>query len=155
MRRDDVTWYNTVEGRETEFPSGNFQSNAQSLNLIATVFANGGKVNGTLLLSDATVREALSDGKVAYDGFLKSSYSFTKGGFCNFDDMDSPLVHPEFKRLYKGFTGWCGLGGGLNMWNVRAKVGLSYCVTGKTLQPLSGPRGDKILKAVQEVLKRL
>ena len=153
--KDDVTWFNTVEGREIEMPSGNMQSNARSLGKVAAMMANGGVTNGIRLLSDNTVNLALSDYKIAYDGFMNAKYSFSKGGFSNFGDMESVTVNPDFKNIYSGFTGWCGLGGSLFLWNSQRKIGFNYTMNAKTLLPISGPRGDQIMKAVQIVLRKI
>lgn len=153
--KDDASWFNTVEGREVEMPSANVQSNARSLGSVAAALANKGTTGGYRLLSPETVQLALSDNKLAYDGFMNATYSFSKGGFSDFGDMESSTVNPLFKSIYKGFTGWCGLGGSLFLWNTTRRVGFNYAMNGKTLLPISGPRGDRIMKAVQTVLKRL
>jgi CubicO group peptidase (beta-lactamase class C family) len=153
--KDDASWFNSVEGREIEMPSANVQSNARSLGKVAALMANGGVTNGVRLLSEETVKLALSDNKMAYDGFMNSNYSFSKGGFSDFGDMESVTVNPDFKTIYSGFTGWGGLGGSLFLWNSQHKIGFNYAMNGKTLLPLSGPRGDRIMKAVQLVLRKI
>ena len=150
--KDDAAWFNTPEGREVEMPSANIQSNARSLGAVAAMMANNGAVRGTTFLSEKTIKLALSENKVACDGFLNATYSFSKGGFADFGDMNSITVNPEFRNIYSGFTGWCGLGGSLFLWNRERRVGFNYNMNGKSLLPISGPRGDRIMKAVQCIL---
>ncbi len=155
MSGNDTDWFNTSNGRALEFPSANMNSNAWSMNTIADLMANRGKTGNIQLLSEEVVSEALSDSKIAYDGYLNSTYSFTKGGFSRLSDMNSPLICKNFREYYDGFYGWCGLGGGFNIWNISKRVGVSYCVNGKTPQPIFGPRGDRIMKSVQAVLQKI
>ena len=117
--------------------------------------ANGGTTEGFQLLSKDAVERSLSENKLARDGFMNATYSFSRGGFADFGDMESITFNPNFKNIYSGFSGWCGLGGSLFLWNTNRRVGFNYAMNGKTLLPCSGPRGDRIMKAVQYVLRKI
>lgn len=143
---------NSSAGRAMEWPSGNVQSNAKSLGRVAAVMANGGTSQGVRLLSPEVVQLAMSEPKVDHDKFLGSTYSFTKGGFSVFSDFRSPLTPADFHQVYRGFSGWCGLGGSLFLWDTQRRVGFTYTMNAKTPQLISG---DRIMKATQLVLSSI
>jgi hypothetical protein len=138
-----------------EWPSGGMQSNARSMAKVNAIIANGGSLGTLKLLSPHTCTLLMSNPIIEYDGFLKCHTSFSQGGVAKMADIRGSLVRSDFSEMYKGFWGWCGLGGSLSLWDVDRKVGLAYAMNGKTLQGISGPRGDRIMTAVQSVLKRI
>ena len=101
---------NTPAGRAIEWSSGSIHSNAQSMAMLACVFANNGALPGLrpLFQQPSTLDSLVSDPRRAYDHYLNSSYSFTKGGYCDFGSFEDHggLVSKEFKDNMRGFSGW-------------------------------------------------
>lgn len=159
---------NSVEGREMHFPSASMHGNARSVAVINNIFATGGLVpvevpcgsEGRMrrvvrrFISAETINQAFSHPITAHDAFLNSQTCFTQGGFAQMSEMRSPLVLPDFHETFGGFWGWGGLGGSWSLWNPEQEVSLAYVMTGRSLHPIGGPRGDRILAAVQVVLAR-
>jgi hypothetical protein len=158
---------NSVEGREMQFPSANIHGNARSVAVINNIFATGGMVpmevpcgpGGRMkrvvqrFISAETVEKTFQEPIVAHDAFLNAETSFTQGGFAKMSEMHSPIVLPNFHETYSGFWGWGGVGGSGSLWNPDEEVSLTYLMNGRSLHPVGGPRGDRIMLAVQEVLK--
>ena len=152
----DVEFINSAAGKAMEWPSANVHSNAKSLGVIAAMMANNGRtLQDYQLLTPEVVKLAMSEPKIDHDKFMGATYSFTKGGFSNFGDFHSVLTPSDFHKVYNGFSGWCGLGGSLFLWDSSRRVGFTYTMNGKTLQLISGPRGDRIMKSTQKVLSDL
>ena len=168
---------NTVDGRAIEWSSGSIQSNAHSMAKLAAVFANNGALAGykPLFHQASTLDSLVSEPKYAYDHYLNSSYSFTKGGYCSFGGFDDHggLVSKEFRDNMQGFSGWgknneliaeyimycyCqigGLGGSIWVYNREKNVGLAYMMNGMHVTAIGGVRTDRIMKAVQSVLAKI
>ena len=143
------------EIRAIEWPSGGMQANAKSVAKINAVFANGGTIDGFRLSSEATVTEALSQPRTEYDELMNAETCFTRGGFSQFSNMISPAVAADFSDVYKGFVGWCGLGGSVSLWHPEHRIAVGYTMNGKTVQLVAGPRSDRIFRAIQKVLNRI
>ncbi|CAE7774829.1 unnamed protein product, partial [Symbiodinium microadriaticum] len=148
----DTSWANSVAGRAQEFPSVNMHADARSIALVNTLFCSGGVVGDVRLLSPETVALSFSEPVIARDEFLNATYSFSKGGFSRLEDMQTIVVPPDFRQIYDGFWGWGGLGGSWSLWDPHRRVSFAYMMNAKTFQNLGGPRGDRIMRAVQEVL---
>mmetsp|Transcript_11989 Transcript_11989/g.22178 ORF Transcript_11989/g.22178 Transcript_11989/m.22178 type:complete len:540 (+) Transcript_11989:169-1788(+) len=158
---------NSVEGREMEFPSANVHGNARSVAIVNNIFATGGLVpmevpcgpGGRMkrvvrrFISAETVAKAFAEPITAHDVFLNSDTCFTQGGFAQMSEMRSTIVLPDFHETFDGFWGWGGVGGSWSLWNPVEEVSFSYMMNGRSLHPIGGPRGDRIMSAVQEVLK--
>ena len=104
-------------------------------------------------MSQKTVALALSEPKYAYDPHLLSHFSFTKGGFAKFDEMDAPFVSPAAHVALKGFYGWGGFGGSWFVFHPSKRVGLGYVPTGLAVRGLGGATSDGLLSAVAAVLQ--
>ena len=141
--------------RSCEIPSAGMHGNARSVAKINALMANNGSLLGTTLLSPATVHLALSEPKIEQDNFLTCSYSFSKGGFSRFSDFTGAIVNDDFNVLLDGFWGWGGYGGSLSIWHPEKQVSVAYTMNALTLQGLGGPRTDRILKAIQDVIRRI
>lgn len=145
-------WVNSVTGREVEVSSATIQTNAMSLAKLGSILMS----DKSDFISQNTLIEAISKPKFDYDPFLDSSYSFTKGGFAMFDDMQSKLVSATFNEDFHGFYGWCGRGGSWFIFNPSKKVSLSYVMNGLGASSvLGGPRSDRIMNTVQKIIRRL
>eukprot|EP00602_Paraphysomonas_sp_CaronLab_P009568 CAMPEP_0185020148 /NCGR_PEP_ID=MMETSP1103-20130426/2743_1 /TAXON_ID=36769 /ORGANISM="Paraphysomonas bandaiensis, Strain Caron Lab Isolate" /LENGTH=522 /DNA_ID=CAMNT_0027550871 /DNA_START=241 /DNA_END=1809 /DNA_ORIENTATION=- len=148
----DCRWVNSVAGRAQEVPSANMHANARSIAKINTLFINEGRVGDTQLMSRETVVQAFSDPIVERDEFINAVCSFTQGGFSRMSDMESSMVPADFKTVYDGFWGWGGLGGSWSLWDPHRRISFAYVMNARTLQTIGGPRGDRIMRAVQAVL---
>jgi hypothetical protein len=147
-----ATWSNTARGREIEIPSATIHANARSLATLGSHWIGGGCKK---IISQRTMDEALSEPQNDFDPFLSSSYSFTKGGFCHFNDFSSKLVSPNFASDFHGFYGWGGKGGSWMIFHPERKISIAYAMNGLAASSLGGPRSDRIMSAVQKVLKRI
>ena len=151
-----------------EFPSGNCHGNARSVAAVNNIFATGGLVpmevpcgpGGRMkrvvkrFISAETVAKCFGDPVTAHDGFLNAETCFTQGGFSQMSEMRSSIVLPDFHETFDGFWGWGGVGGSWSLWHPTEEVSLAYMMNGRSLHPVGGPRGDRIVTAVQAVLQR-
>lgn len=69
------------------------------------------------------------------------------------EDLEGNIMPAATKDLYRGMWGWGGRGGSLSLWDRERNVALAYTMNGLTLQGIGGPRSDRILAAVQKVLR--
>ena len=165
---------NTPEGRALEIPSATMQSNARSLGKLAGLIANNGILhsnNSTSnsdtapttsytypLLTPATISAMCADPVTRPDPLMDSTFSFTQGGFSRFDDFQSQhssIVSDTFQQDFRHFEGWGGIGGSWFVFDRVRGVGLAYTMNGIALSSLGGCRSDRIMQAVQRVLKRI
>lgn len=148
---------NSPEGRAMEWPSGGMLGNAHSMAKVASVLACGGAtIDGVQLISPSTLALALSEPRSAFDVVVDSTYSFTKGGFSRYSDFDSRYVTSSFRQDMDGFFGWGGRGGSFFLFHPEKRLSVGYCMNGLAPQYLiGGPRTDRIMQAVQRVLRRL
>lgn len=164
------SYMNTPQGRALEIPSATMQSNARSLGKLAGMLANNGVLNSDScskkevlsgshsLLSPEIIEAMCANPIVRHDPLMDSTFSFTQGGVSNFNDFDSissSLVADSFQQDFRQFEGWGGFGGSWFIFDRTRSVGLSYTMNGLALSSLGGCRSDRIMRAVQNVLKRL
>lgn len=145
--KDDVKHVNTVEGRTLEVSSGAMQGNARALAKVSALLANGGKIDGVRIVSEETVRLALSDAKVLRDDVWGMTMAFTCGGFADFGSMTelSGVPCDNLAQLQRGFVGWAGKGGSLFLWDVERNIGFAYVMNGMDLGLVGGPRAKPLL----------
>ena len=105
-------------------------------------------------ISAETVSEAFREPITAHDAFLNADTCFTQGGFAKMSEMRSSIVLPDFHETFDGFWGWGGVGGSWSLWSQEHEVSFSYMMNGRSLHPIGGPRGNRIMEAVQAVLRR-
>lgn len=151
--KDVFKWVNSPEGRALEWPSVAMQGNAKSIAKMAALMANDGEIEGKRLFSQETAALALSEPKYDYDPHLRSHFSFTKGGFAKFDEMNAPFVSPAAHVALKGFYGWGGLGGSWFVFNPAKRMGLGYVPTGLAVRGLGGLTSDRLLAAASAILQ--
>ena len=151
-----------------EFPSANMHGNARSISVINNIFATGGLVpmevpcgnNGRMkrcvqrFISEETIAKAFGEPITAHDGFLNATTCFTQGGFARMSEMRSGILLPDFHETFDGFWGWCGVGGSWSLWHPEKEISFAYIMNGRSLHPIGGPRGDRIMAATQQVLNR-
>jgi CubicO group peptidase (beta-lactamase class C family) len=151
-----------------EFPSATMHGNARSVALVNNIFACRGKVpvdtfhgpNGQTksvmqqFISEETIDKAFGGPITAHDCFLNATTCFTQGGFSKLSEMRSIMVLPDFHETYEGFWGWGGVGGSWSLWHPEKEVSFAYMMNGRSLHPIGGPRGNRIMTAIQEVLRR-
>jgi CubicO group peptidase (beta-lactamase class C family) len=147
---------NSVFGREVEWPSGGMQANARSIAKLNNLLAHdggGGTTGLPSLLSARGAAELVADPTVEYDTFFKGHTAFSKGGVSRMADLRGNIMPKDSQSLYEGMWGWGGRGGSMSLWDPDRKLSLAYTMNGLTLQAIGGPRSDRILAAVQKVLK--
>jgi len=143
---------NTPEGRTLEVSSGGIQSNARSLAKLSGMLANGGEANGVRLVSEETVRLALSEPKLLRDDVWRMTFASTRGGFADFGTFVELAGLPNYSAAERqqGFTGWAGKGGSLFLFDRQRNLGFAYLMNGMMNGSAGGLRTERLL----EVLRR-
>jgi CubicO group peptidase (beta-lactamase class C family) len=116
---DVVRLFNHPLTREAEIPSANMHASARALAKVASVLAHDGAAHGVQLLSEQTSQVAQGGLRREYDEVLYTHTTFSKGGWCHFDD-------PKLAGDRQGSMGWFGLGGSAIQWHSEMKVGFGY-----------------------------
>ena len=117
---DGILNNNKRKVHAVESPSTNGLCSARDLAKLAACLANGGELNGVRVLSAATLREGQSEGKRAFDTGTHGWSTFSKGGWCLFEDEET------WMPIARGFVGWGGLGGSLFSWSPQRNVGVAF-----------------------------
>lgn len=134
------------------------QANARSiakLNNLLAYDGGGGAPGLPCLLSAQGAAEMVGEPTEAYDEFLKAFTTFSKGGVSRMQALRGDIMPANSHSLYEGMWGWGGRGGSLSLWDRDRKVALAYTMNGLTLQAIGGPRSDRILAALQKVLRTM
>jgi CubicO group peptidase (beta-lactamase class C family) len=103
-----------------ESPSTNGLCSARDLAKLAGCLANGGELDGVRVISTRTLRDAESGGTRKFDTGTHGWSTFSKGGWCRFDDDETWLP------IARGFVGWGGLGGSVFSWSPARNVGVAF-----------------------------
>lgn len=103
-----------------ESPSTNGLCSARDLAKLAGCLANGGEIDGVRVIATETLRDAESGGKRKFDTGMHGWTTFSKGGWCRFEDNET------WVPIARGFVGWGGLGGSVFSWSPTRSVGVAF-----------------------------
>eukprot|EP00511_Aplanochytrium_stocchinoi_P006854 CAMPEP_0204826480 /NCGR_PEP_ID=MMETSP1346-20131115/4159_1 /ASSEMBLY_ACC=CAM_ASM_000771 /TAXON_ID=215587 /ORGANISM="Aplanochytrium stocchinoi, Strain GSBS06" /LENGTH=463 /DNA_ID=CAMNT_0051954525 /DNA_START=110 /DNA_END=1501 /DNA_ORIENTATION=+ len=130
MKHDNGHYMNHPEFHETEMPSANAISNARALGRLADLMSRGKLL--TKLVHDLAHSEPVSK----FDHALGMSTTFTKGGWCLFEDEG-------WDDMFKGYVGWGGYGGSMFAWNPENETGVAYTMNGTYFKSVMGFKDDR------------
>jgi CubicO group peptidase (beta-lactamase class C family) len=140
------------QARKAEVTSGMCMANARSMTKLMALFCNGGQVNGVRLFSEETARTALAQVVTEADDTIKATCAFSQGGLCDIGTSKDPEDKIDRKEWVKGFWGWGGWGGSINLFHPEAKVTVSYAMTAMGNHMFGDDRTDKIMTAVAQAI---
>ena len=123
---------------EAGIPSMGGVANARAMATIAACLANGGTIDGTCIVSDATLRRALLQPVVRHTGMVFVDTAFTQGGWCDLDHfIECNLKNKEVDVVQDGSStyGWSGYGGSTLQFSTERQLGIAYAMTGMLTAP--------------------
>ena len=133
---------NTPKLWKAELHSTGGISNAKNAAKIAAMMARGGQFENIDILSEKTMKEAISDVQIRMDSAGDSFTAMSKGGFAEFEKFE---ILGEWK---KGFFGWFGLGGSIIAFNPNEDIGFAFMPTGLKMGAVGDERGYELIEEV-------
>ncbi|KAJ9088801.1 hypothetical protein DSO57_1019664 [Entomophthora muscae] len=139
MKPMGIDFANSMPFSNFEVPSANGFTNSSSLAKIGAILGAGGTLKKDILMSREALDLALSEEVTAYDNFLCSETTMTRGGFGVFK--------LEEIGLDTKFYGWPGMGGSLLVFNIDYNFSFSYIMNAQHISILIGSRARRLLVA--------
>eukprot|EP00510_Aplanochytrium_minuta_P009350 CAMPEP_0184060318 /NCGR_PEP_ID=MMETSP0956-20121227/10696_1 /TAXON_ID=627963 /ORGANISM="Aplanochytrium sp, Strain PBS07" /LENGTH=463 /DNA_ID=CAMNT_0026356301 /DNA_START=28 /DNA_END=1419 /DNA_ORIENTATION=+ len=131
---------NTKRYRSLQVGSASGTANSAALAKVGAAIANGGIIDGVRIMSEAGVKNMLSEPLVEYDAALLFETSFTKGGVCKIDECK------EFDKWRNGkWFGWGGWGGSIFFFSPEKNLSFAYTMNGMHNDIIGGRRVEKLL----------
>ena len=129
----------TREWRAAEIPAAGGLGNARSIAAVHSMLANGGKVNGVRLLSEAGARRALEP---QIDGVDEVLMLRLRHGLGFALEMEGWVQSPNPNHMF-----WGGWGGSLATVDFDAAMTVSYAMNRMDAELTGDPRGGRLVNA--------